>query len=286
MNARPKKAPLRAGVIGAFVAHSLSPALHQFWLEHYGIEGTYEALPTGAADLEARLQGLRDQGFVGVNVTVPHKETAAELMDQLDPVAAALAAVNLVTVKEDGALEGRNTDGFGFIQNLKAAAPGLKLKDAPVVVLGAGGTTKAVAHALLNEGAALTLTNRTDEKAQAIAALLGGTIQIIPWAERSAALQGRHLLVNTTSLGMTDQPPLEIELGELAPGAAIVDCVYTPLETELLKAAREQGFTPVDGLGMLIHQARPAFQAWFGVDPAVTDALREHLIAVQKDMRA
>ncbi|MBN4046584.1 shikimate dehydrogenase [bacterium AH-315-P15] len=276
--------PKKAGLLGWPVSHSLSPALHHYWLKQYGIEGSYELLPTKAQDLEEVIRTLPRKGFAGANVTVPHKESAAKQMDQLDDVAASLGAVNLIIVGDDGSLEGRNTDGFGFVENLKAAASDLTFKGARVVILGAGGTTKAVAQALLKEGVTLRITNRTEEKAKALAAQLGSAIEIVPWPERNQALKSASLLVNTTSLGMKAQTTLEIELKGLAPGAVVADCVYAPLETELLKAARDQGFLPVDGLGMLIHQARPAFRAWFGVDPQVTPDLRDHLIRVQRGM--
>jgi shikimate dehydrogenase len=275
--------PRKAGVFGWPVAHSLSPALHGYWLGHYGIEGSYELLPVKPENLEAAIRGLQGQGFVGANVTVPHKDAAAKIMDRLDDVAAALGAVNLIIVGEDGALEGCNTDGFGFVENLKAAAPHVQLQDTKAVLLGAGGTTKAVAYALQRDGAKLTIANRTEDKAHALAAQLGG-IEVVPWTERSAALEGAHLLVNTTTLGMTGQAPLSIDLEGLAAGAAVADCVYAPLETDLLKAAKAKGFVAVDGLGMLIHQARPAFKAWFGVDPEVTPALRAHLIKAQQEI--
>lgn len=273
----------KAGVFGWPVTHSLSPALHSWWLDHYGIEGAYEFLPVKPEDLEAAIRSLHENSFVGANVTVPHKEAAAKLMDRLDPVATKLGAVNLIVVGVDRTLEGRNTDGYGFIENLKAAAPALALKNAETVILGAGGTTKAVANALLGEGAQVTLANRTEVKARAIAQLYGG-VRVVPWAERNAAIEGAQLLVNTTTLGMKGQPALEIDLSGLGIGAAVADCVYAPLETDLLKAAKAQGFTPVDGLGMLIHQARPAFKAWFGIDPDVTPALRDHLLKVREGM--
>jgi len=274
----------KAGVFGWPVAHSLSPALHGWWLKHYGIDGSYELLPVKPEDIAAAIRALPANGFVGANVTVPHKEAAAQCMGILDPVAAKLRAVNLIIVRPDGSLEGRNTDGFGFIENLKALAPQLALQGAKAVILGAGGTTKAVANALLDEGALVTIANRTEEKARAITDQFGN-IAIAPWAERSAALEGASLLVNTTTLGMSGQPPLEIDLAGLAKGAAVADCVYAPLETDLLKTAKTKGFVAVDGLGMLIHQARPAFNAWFGVDPEVTPALRAHLIKAREEMK-
>jgi len=274
---------IKAGIFGWPVAHSLSPALHTYWLEQYGINGTYELLPVRSENLEMEIKSLAAKGFAGANVTLPHKEAAAKHMDRLDDVAARLDAVNLIVVRDDGALEGHNTDGFGFIENLKASASDLALKNTRAVILGAGGTAKAVAHALVRQGAKVLITNRTEEKARAIAEKLGG-IDVVPWAERAGALGGASLLVNTTTLGMKDQPPLEVDLAGLAPGAAVADCVYAPLETELLKTAKATGFMAVDGLGMLIHQARPAFKAWFGIDPEITPALRDHLIKARAEM--
>lgn len=283
------EAPLKkAGVIGWPVAHSLSPALHGYWLKHYGISGSYELLPTEPHRLGEFLQTLGARGYIGANVTVPHKEFAAKAMDRLSDTAKALGAVNLIIVNGDGSLEGRNTDGFGFVENLKAGAPGIDLKDTPVCLLGSGGTTKAVAYALLQEGARLWITNRTQSKAEALADQLRdhceGHIQIVPWAERVLALQDVKLLVNTTSLGMAGQPALSLDLGHLSTDATVTDCVYAPLETELLKNAKANGCRTVDGLGMLIHQARPAFKAWFGIDPQVTDELRDTLIKRQQEL--
>jgi len=274
----------KAGVMGWPVAHSLSPALHTYWLNKYGVDGTYEHLPVKPEDLGSAITSLRANGFAGVNVTVPHKELASRQVDELDEVARELGAVNLITVQENGRLEGRNTDGFGFLENLNAAAPGLKLEGAKAVVLGAGGTAKAVAHALKFQGTFVCIANRTQSKAEAIAKQLGN-LDVVPWSERSAALTDAKLLVNTTTLGMTGQPDLDVDLVGMAPKACVADCVYAPLETGLFRAARKRGFTSVDGLGMLMHQARPAFKAWFGVDPDVTPALRAHLLKVQAEMQ-
>jgi len=278
---------LKAGVIGWPVAHSLSPTLHSYWLNKYKIEGSYELMPLEPHRVGEAIQTLHARGFCGANVTVPHKEFAAQGMDKLDETATALGAVNLINVHKDGKLEGRNTDGFGFVENLTASAPGLDLKGARVCILGAGGTTRAAGFALLKEGAELRISNRTMEKSEALAELLqaqaGGDITIVPWSERSQALEGISFLVNTTSLGMVGQPALEIDLAALPKDAVVTDCVYAPLETDLLKAARVRGNVGVDGLGMLIHQARPAFKSWFGVDPEVSDDLRDALIAKQRE---
>jgi shikimate dehydrogenase len=279
MSARAKK----AGVIGWPVSHSLSPALHRYWLEAYGIDGTYEAIAVEPTNLAETLCSLQDQGFAGLNVTVPHKEAVAPLMDHLDPVAEVLGAVNLLVFDQNGSRQGFNTDGQGFLENVKAAVPDAELKGRRAVVLGAGGTAKAVAYALLQVGAQVTLANRTVAKAQALAQMLGPT-DIVPWAEREAACEGAALVVNTTTLGMTGQPDLSMDLGALLSDAIVADCVYAPLETPLLKRARERGLMAVDGLGMLIHQARPAFKAWFGVEPEVTPELRDHLLKAREGL--
>ena len=278
----------KAGVMGWPVAHSLSPALHSYWLDKYKINGTYELMPLEAHRLGEAIQTLGRRGYVGANVTVPHKEFAAKAVGKLDATAEVLGAVNLIIVDDDESLEGRNTDGFGFVENLKAGAPGIDLKDTPVCLLGAGGTTKAVAYALLSEGARLCISNRTQSKAEAVRDQLKshieGEVQIVPWAERSQALSGVKILVNTTSLGMVGQPALELDLSRLSTDAVVTDCVYAPLETDLLARAKSHGCKTVDGLGMLIHQARPAFHAWFGVDPAVDPKLRDILIQRQQEL--
>ncbi len=273
----------KAGVMGWPVAHSLSPALHGYWLRQYGVDGSYEHMAVPPEELGSAIRELSAKGFAGANVTVPHKEAAARLMDRLDDAARALGAVNLIIAHEDSTLEGRNTDGFGFVENLKACTPGFAFNGVRAVVLGAGGTAKAVAHALTHEGSSVTVANRTEERAHDLARRIAN-VSVVPWTERNTALEGATLLVNTTLLGMAGQPPLEIDLAGLAAGAVVADCVYAPLETELLRTAREKGLVTADGLGMLIHQARPAFKAWFGVDPEVMEGLRTYLVEAQKEM--
>jgi len=271
---------MKAGVIGWPIAHSLSPALHSAWLTRYDIGGSYDAFPVEPGHLPQFIRTLKAGALRGVNVTIPHKEEVAKLMDRLDSVAAKLGAVNLVIAHDDGALEGRNTDGFGFLENVKAA--GFLPKGADCLVLGAGGTTRAVTHALVQAGAKVTVSNRTQEKAEAIADVLGASVH--PWADRLGALAGKDLLINTTSLGMAGGGTLDLDLEGLPDTAMVTDCVYAPLETPLLADARSRGLNAVDGLGMLIHQARPAFKAWFGVDPEVTSDLKELLVTKQKEM--
>lgn len=274
---------IKAGVIGWPVNHSLSPALHTYWLKQYGIAGNYDHYPVAPDELETFINALAANGFAGINSTLPHKEHVAQLMTRIDDTARAVGAVNMVVVEEDGTLTGHSTDGFGFVANLRAEAPQLTLKGARTLVLGAGGAAMSILHALEAAGAKLTLTNRTAERAMQLAKHFE-TCATLPWADRGDALARTDLLINTTSLGMEGQPPLEIDLAAMPPTSVVADCVYAPLETQLLAAARARGLTAVDGLGMLIHQARPAFKAWFGIDPEVTPALRAHLLSAQKEL--
>lgn len=269
-----------AGVMGWPVAHSRSPALHGFWLEHHGIDGAYLPLPVRPENLAAALRALPLLGFAGCNLTLPHKEAALGILDRIDPAALRVGAVNTVIVGADGTLEGRNTDGFGFIENLRAAVPGFTAAAGPAVVIGAGGGARAVIAALLDDGAPeIRLANRRRERAAALADALGGPIRLVDWTARAAALADAALLVNTTSLGMAGQPPLDLPLDALPRTAVVSDIVYVPLDTPLLAAARARGNPAVDGLGMLLHQGRPGFAAWFGTMPAVTPALRAAVMA-------
>jgi len=269
-----------AGVIGWPVKHSRSPRLHGFWLDHYGIDGAYVPLAVEPERLETAIRGLQALGFRGANLTLPHKELVLPLVDDISEAAKRIGAVNTVMFEDDGAIRGENTDGFGFMANLKAGAPSWRADAGPALLLGAGGAARAIAVALLDAGASeLRLTNRTAERAKRLADALrpiapDRSIEVIAWEERSAALADIHLLVNTTSLGMGGQPPLTIDLDDLPSAATVTDIVYTPLETNLLAKARERGHDAVDGLGMLLHQGRPGFAAWFGTDPEVTDDLR------------
>lgn len=264
-----------AGIMGWPVAHSLSPRLHGHWLHRYGIDGAYVPLPAPPERLEQALMALPALGFAGVNLTIPHKETAVSLVQRLSSAAERIGAVNTVVVESDGTLSGDNTDGFGFVAALSESGVGWRGEAGPAVVLGAGGAARAVVVALLDAGVPeVRLLNRTPQRACALAGELGGPIHAVDWAERSAALDGASLLVNTTSLGMRGQPALALALDALPRTALVTDVVYTPLITALLAAARARGNPVVDGLGMLLHQARPGFRAWFGVDPVVDDELR------------
>ena len=268
-----------AGVIGWPVAHSRSPRLHGYWLEQHGIDGAYVPLAVRPGAVEPVVRALAEAGFRGLNVTVPHKEAALDICDTVDETARRVGAVNTL-VFEGGRIRGRNTDGFGFLENMRAGAPGWRADAGPAVVLGAGGAARAVAAALADDGAPeVRVANRTAARAESLAASLGGPVRAVPWAERDAALSGAALLVNATTLGMTGQEALDLSLDALAPRAVVADIVYTPLETDLLARARARGHRAVDGLGMLLHQARPGFEAWFGVAPAVTAELRAFVLA-------
>ena len=267
-----------AGVLGWPVGHSRSPRLHGYWLTMLGIDGAYLPLPVRPEDFPEVLRALPRMGFVGANVTVPHKETALALVDHLDPLARRIGAVNTLVVRDDGRIEGRNTDAFGFLENLRQDCPAFHPRHAPAALLGAGGAARAVVAALTDAGAPeIRLLNRHRERAERLAADLGGAVTVIDWDRREAALEGVGLLVNTTSLGMTGQPPLDLDLAALPGDAVVNDIVYAPLVTELLRQAGDRGNAVVDGLGMLLHQARAGFAAWFGVMPEVTPGLRTFL---------
>ncbi|MES2712624.1 MAG: shikimate dehydrogenase [Pseudomonadota bacterium] len=259
-----------AGVLGNPVAHSRSPRLHGFWLQRHGIDGAYVPLPVLPENFARAVRGLADCGFRGANVTIPHKLAAFEVCDSVDATARRAGAVNTL-VFDQGRILGSNTDGFGFLESIREQAPGWAATDGPAVLLGAGGAARAVAAALLDAGCPrLTLVNRTVARAEALARDLGGPVEVAT----TAPLDGAALLVNTTSLGMAGHGALDIDLAALPGHAVVADIVYVPLETPLLAQARARGLRGVDGLGMLLHQARPGFAAWFGVEPQVDAELR------------
>ncbi len=264
-----------AGLIGWPVAHSRSPALHAYWLARHAVAGAYVLMPVQPDRLADALRGLVALGFAGCNVTIPHKEATARLVDRRDPVATRMGAVNLVVVEQDGSLTGRNTDGYGFLANLFDAMPDWHADAGPAVVLGAGGGARAAIVSLIDSGATeIRVVNRSRARAEALARALGGPITVLDWNARHTAIDGAALLVNTTSLGMIGQPELDLRLNELSPEALVCDIVYTPLQPKLLRDARARGNATVNGLGMLLHQARPAFEAWWGILPDVTPELR------------
>jgi len=267
----------RACVIGHPIAQSRSPMLHGFWLQQLGIAGSYERMDVPPDGFEAFMAHFQADGFVGGNVTAPHKLAAFKAMTRLDAAATAIGAVNTMWL-EDGKFVGGNTDAHGFIANLDDRAPGWQQQGNSAVVLGAGGACRAALYALKTRGMAVTLVNRTRGHAEALAAdfagLAGPAIAVANWSDLGDALQTADLLVNTTVLGMLGKPAMEIDLAPLKPGATVYDIVYVPLETGLLQAARTRGHRTVGGLGMLLHQAVPGFTHWFGRVPTVTAELR------------
>jgi shikimate dehydrogenase len=266
---------LLAGVMGDPVMHSRSPKLHNYWLAKYGLADTYVPLAISAERLRAALRALPALGFAGCNLTIPHKEAALDIVDKLDPLARRIGAVNCVVVAPDGSLEGRNHDGFGYIESVREAQPKWRADTGPIVVIGAGGGARAVLVGLVDQGAReIRLVNRTPARGKALAQDLGGPIAALSWEEREAALEGAAMLINATNQGMLGEPPLDIALDRLPVSALVSDIVYIPRETALLAAARRRGNPTVNGLGMLLHQARPAFHAWFGIMPDVTPELR------------
>ena len=266
---------LLAGVMGWPVMHSRSPKLHNYWFERYGLAGTYVPLAIQPEALEKALRALPALGFAGCNLTIPPKEQALRIVDHADARARRIGAISCVTVNPDGSLTGTNNDWYGFVENLREAFPGWRADAGPAVVMGAGGASRAVVDALIHEGAKeIRLINRTRARAESLAAALGGPVSVLGWDERHKALEGAALLVNTTSQGMVGNPPLDLSLDALPRTADVCDIIYIPGETPLLKAARERGARTVNGLGMLLHQGRPAWRSWFDREVEVTGELR------------
>jgi shikimate dehydrogenase len=264
-----------AGIIGWPVGHSRSPRMHGYWLEKYGIDGAYIPLPIPPEHFADAVRGLMYAGFAGANVTIPHKVAAFEVCDIVDETARRAGAVNRLTFR-DGKITGTNTDGWGFMANLRAH--GVNPGAGPALLLGSGGGARAIAAALLAEGVKVTIANRTAARVEQLVRDLPGPT-IVPWEQRDAAVADHALVINTTPLGMEHKEPLVLNLSRAAPGTAIADIVYVPLETPLLLDAKARGLTPVEGLGMLLHQGVPAFRGWFGVEPAVDDDLRRFVAA-------
>jgi shikimate dehydrogenase len=264
-----------AGVMGWPVAHTRSPAIHNHWIAHHGLKGAYVQLPVMPERLEAAVRGLPALGFAGCNVTVPHKVSAMALVDEVHPVARRIGAINTIVVREDASLLGMNNDGLGYIQSLRDADSGWRGDTGAALVLGAGGAARAIVVSLLDEGAPeVRLCNRTTERALALAEALGDPrIKVIDWQQRNSAMAGVSLLINTTTQGMHGQPALDVDLHDLPATALASDAIYIPQETPLLATARQRGHRTVNGLGMLLNQARPAFKAWFGVMPDITPEL-------------
>ena len=270
-----------AGVIGHPVAHSRSPALHSYWLRRYGLQGHYIPLDIAPADLPDLIHILPRLGFVGLNVTVPHKEAILRIADVITDRAALIGAANTLIFRRDGKIHADNTDGSGFIANLRQRAPNWVPASGPAVVFGAGGAARAVIAALIEVGVPeIRLTNRTRVRADGLRADFGAKVIVHDWVQASNIVQDAMTVVNTTSLGMTGKPDFHAPLQALSPRALVTDLVYTPLKTRFLIDAEAAGCTVVDGLGMLLHQAAPGFERWFGQRPDVDDATRTAVLSV------
>jgi len=269
-----------AGVVGWPIAHSKSPVLHGYWLKKYEISGSYNAIPLAPANFEAGIRKLQKQGFRGVNVTLPHKEALLAMADSVTDRAAMIGAANTVFFHSDGSIGVDNTDGYGFLANLRQKAPAWSAQSGPALVLGAGGAARSVIYALLDAGVPqIRLANRTRIRAEMLASHFGARIEVVDWHLASDAMDGATTIVNTTSLGMEGQPELHLRFDAAPKAALVTDIVYAPLVTPFLERAMQRGMTTVDGLGMLLHQAVPGFEMWFGVRPEVDAELRAAVLA-------
>ncbi|GHG83012.1 shikimate dehydrogenase [Pseudodonghicola xiamenensis] len=274
----PSRIPL-AGVIGSPIAHSKSPLLHGHWLKTYGIAGHYIPMEVAADDLETVLRTLPKMGFVGCNITIPHKERALTLADQVTDRATLIGAANTLTFGAEGKIIADNTDGYGFMENLRRGAPGWDPKAGPAAVLGAGGAARAVICALLDAGVPeVLISNRTRTRADQLREDFGARLRVVDWVQAGNIIAEARLVVNTTSLGMLGKPELRVPLDGIDKHTVVTDLVYNPLKTHLLQAADAAGATTVDGLGMLLWQAVPGFERWFGQKPEVDEATREAVL--------
>ena len=267
-----------ACVIGWPVEHSRSPLLHGYWLKKYGIDGTYTKRAVAPEAVAGFLQSLRANGYVGCNVTVPHKAAAFSAADEREDSAKAVSAANTLWLS-DGKLVAANTDTYGYMTNLSQQAPGWDRRDAPVSILGAGGAARAIVFGFLDAGVSeIRVFNRTRARAETLAQQFGSCVKVFDWSEREAGSRDSAMLVNTTTIGMNGAGTLDLDLAGFDPECVVSDIVYVPLETELLRKAKSQGLRTVDGLGMLLHQGAPGFEKWFGVRPEVTDELRNLIV--------
>lgn len=269
-----------AGVIGNPISHSRSPLMHKHWLRRYDLRGDYVPLQVAEGDLERVVRTLPRMGFVGANVTLPHKTAVLQIADHQSDRATLIGAANTLTFRDDGSIFADNTDGYGFMSNVRQGAPNWDPKSGPALVLGAGGAARAIIVALADAGVPqILLANRTRAKAEALKADFGQRIRIVDWVQVGNVVEDAAIVINTTSLGMTGQPALRIPLDGLQPDTVVTDIVYSPLQTPLLQTAAAMGCVTVDGLGMLLHQGVPGFERWFGKRPEVDDALRAAVLA-------
>lgn len=270
----------RAGVIGNPISHSLSPKLHGYWLNRYGIDGDYTALKVTEDALETTLRDLPRQGFIGANVTLPHKVSVMQFADQITDRATLIGAANTLIFKEDGRIFADNTDGYGFMANLRQGAPDWDPKAGSAAIFGAGGAARAIIVALADAGVPeIIISNRTRPKAEALRADFGARVRVVDWVQADQMLEDANTVINTTSLGMTGAQEFKVSLDALRPAAVVTDIVYTPLRTPFLNAAQDKGCTTVDGLGMLLHQGVPGFERWFGQRPEVDEATRQAVLS-------
>lgn len=270
----------RAGVIGNPISHSLSPKLHSYWLKRYGIAGEYTALKVTEDELETTLRSLPKQGFIGANITIPHKVGVMQFADQITDRATLIGAANTLTFKEDGRIFADNTDGYGFMANLRQGAPDWDPKAGPAAIFGAGGAARAIIVALADAGVPeIIIANRTRPKAEALRADFGARVNVVDWVQADKMLEDANTVINTTSLGMVGAQDFKVSLDSLRPQAVVTDIVYNPLRTPFLEAAAAKGCITVDGLGMLLHQGVPGFERWFGPRPEVDDATRAAVLS-------
>ncbi len=268
-----------AAVIGSPIAHSLSPRVHGYWLKKYNLRGYYIPIELPQDDLAKGIEALIRLGFKGANVTIPYKEAVLGFADVITDSAALIGAANTLTFRKDGRIQADNTDGYGFIANIRQHLPTWSASTGPAMVIGAGGASRAILSSLLSERVPeIYLVNRTRSRAEMLAEHFGARIKVVDWTKADAAMAEVDMLVNTTSLGMTGQPPLKLPLAKLRKGTLVTDIVYTPLRTPLLVEAEKMGCQTVDGLGMLLHQAVPGFENWFGIRPEVDENLRQEVL--------
>lgn len=275
-----ESSPPLAGVVGWPISHSRSPVLHTYWLKKYGIKGYYVPIGLAPQDFENGIRALPKLGFKGVNLTIPYKETILPLLDNVTDRAALIGAVNTITFRDNGTIIGDNTDGYGFIRNLQQGRPDWKASSGPALVFGAGGAARGIVSALLGEGAPeIRIANRTKQRCEIFREQFGARITVVDWKNTADAMQDAATIVNTTSLGMIGKPENTINLDTAPDTALVTDIVYTPLKTDFLRRAEKRGLATVDGLGMLLHQAVPAFEGWFDIRPEVDDDLRETVLS-------
>lgn len=274
-----KKIPL-AGVVGSPIRHSRSPRLHGYWLRKLGLQGYYIPMDISADDLADAMKVMPRMGFVGINVTIPHKERVLEIADLVTDRAAVIGAANTIIFRSDGKIHADNTDGYGFIENLRQNAPDWQPMKGPAAVIGAGGAARAVIASLIEVGVSeIRLTNRTKNRAEALRREFGSKIHVVDWVKAGNAIDGATTIVNASSLGMTGKAEFRVPLDGLSPDAVVTDLVYTPARTSLLTQAESRGCRIVDGVGMLVHQAVPAFERWFGLRPEVDEGARSAVLA-------